>query len=73
MVNAGRTGGCLRIRYCFVILYADIAQTLHSCYGHIEDVHATFWKRFRQFSKNLHVVEFSHFSTMFQINDAYFV
>jgi hypothetical protein len=25
-------------------LLADILQTLHSCYGHIEDVHVTFWK-----------------------------
>jgi hypothetical protein len=25
-------------------LLADILKTLHSCYGHIEDVHVTFWK-----------------------------
>jgi hypothetical protein len=24
-------------------LWADILQTLHSCYGHIKDVHATFY------------------------------
>jgi hypothetical protein len=25
-------------------LLTEILQTLHSCYGHIEDVHLTFWK-----------------------------
>jgi hypothetical protein len=43
---------------------ADILQTLHSCYGHIKDVHVRFWKRSDIFIKNLHVVELSHFSSI---------
>jgi hypothetical protein len=46
-------------------LLADILQTLHSCYEHIEDVHVTFSKCSEIFLKNLHVVELSHFSSMF--------
>jgi hypothetical protein len=45
-------------------LLADISQTLHSCYGHIEDLH-DFLEEFRHFLKNLHVIELSHFSSMF--------
>ena len=52
MVNAGRVGGQAGVfnrvpTLCNQLLphlLADILQTLHSCYGHIEDVHVTFWK-----------------------------
>jgi hypothetical protein len=48
MVNAGQTGAFNRVpTLCNQLLphlLADILQTLHSCYGHIEDVHVTFWK-----------------------------
>ena len=41
-------------------LLADIHQTLHNCYGHIEDVRV-----FGHFSKIVRVVELSHFFSMF--------
>jgi hypothetical protein len=78
MVNAGWAGVFNRVpTLCNQLLphlLADILQALHSCYGHIEDVHVTFWKcsdifrkisMFGHFSKNFHVVELSHFSSMF--------
>jgi hypothetical protein len=58
MVNAGRAGVFNRVptlcnqllphpTLCNQLLphlLADILQALHSCYGHIEDVHVIFWK-----------------------------
>jgi hypothetical protein len=48
MVNAGWAGVFNRVpTLCNQLLphlLADILQTLHSCYGHIEDVHVTIWK-----------------------------
>jgi hypothetical protein len=70
MVNAGWAGVFNRVpTYCNQLLphlLADIFQTLHSCDGHIE-----FLKVFGHFSKNLHTVEFSHFSSMFWVNCIY--
>jgi hypothetical protein len=37
-------------------LLTDILQTLHSCYGHIEDVHVTFWKCSNIFRKKIHML-----------------
>jgi hypothetical protein len=42
--------GCRHIGYLLCVIksfqqiYADILQTLHNCYGHIEDVYVNFWK-----------------------------
>ena len=52
MVNVGLAGGRAGVfnrvptlcNHLLSHLYADILQTLHSCSGHIEDVHVTFWK-----------------------------
>jgi hypothetical protein len=56
MVNAGLAGGQAggqagifnRVpTLCNQLLphhLADILQTMHSCDGHIEDVHVSFWK-----------------------------
>jgi hypothetical protein len=52
MMNAGWVGGWASVfnrvptlcNQFLPHLLADILQTLHSCYGHIEDVHVTFWK-----------------------------
>jgi hypothetical protein len=48
MVNGWRAGAFNRVlTLCNQLLphlLADILQTLHSCYGHIENVHVTFWK-----------------------------
>jgi hypothetical protein len=62
MVNAGqvgwRAGAFNRVpTLCNQLLphlLADILQTLHSCYGHIEDVHVTFWKCSDIFEKFTH-------------------
>jgi hypothetical protein len=48
MMNAGRAGVFNRVptlcNQLLAHLLADILQTLHNCYGHIEDVHVTFWE-----------------------------
>jgi hypothetical protein len=49
-------------------LLADILQTLHSCHEHIEDVRMFFLEVFEHFSKNLHLVELNHFSSMFCVH-----
>jgi hypothetical protein len=76
IVNARRVGGRAGVfnrvpTLCNQLLpqfLADILQTLHNCYGHIEDVHG-----FGHFSKNFHVVELGHFSSMFCIDSTYVV
>jgi hypothetical protein len=57
MVNGWQTGVFNRVpTLCNQLLphlLADILQTLHSCYGHIEDVRACdFFEAFGHFSKN---------------------
>jgi hypothetical protein len=48
-------------------LWVDILQSLHSCYGHIQDVHIYFLEVFAHSLKNLHVVDLGHFPNMFWI------
>jgi hypothetical protein len=40
-----RVDGRLLIGYVLCVINSSrTIETLHSCYGHIEDVHVTFWK-----------------------------
>jgi hypothetical protein len=63
MVNARRVGLRLHIHsiptlcnQLFSHLLVDFFQILHSCYGHIEDMHFNYLEVFEHFTKNLHVV-----------------